>query len=49
MTIGSEDELEKLKAAGRVVANVLKAMGEALEPGVTTRELDDLGRRLLDA
>ena len=49
MTIGSEDELEKLKVAGRVVANVLKAMGQALEPGVTTRELDDLGRRLLEA
>jgi methionyl aminopeptidase len=48
MTIGSEEELEQLKAAGRVVARALKAMGEALEPGITTRELDDLGRRLLD-
>jgi len=49
MTIGSEDELEKLKAAGRLVARTLKAMGEALEPGITTRELDDLGRRMLEA
>ena len=48
MTIGSEDELEKLKVAGREVANTLKAMGEALEPGITTRELDPLGRRLLE-
>lgn len=48
MTIGSEDELEKLKVAGRVVARTLKAMGEALEPGITTRELDDIGRRLLE-
>jgi len=48
MTIGSEDELEKLKAAGRLVARTLKAMGEALEPGMTTRELDDLGRRMLE-
>jgi len=47
MTIGSEDEFEKLKVAGRVVARTLKAMGEALEPGITTRELDDIGRRLL--
>ena len=47
MTIGSEEELEALKAAGRVVARTLRAMGEALEPGITTRELDDLGRRLL--
>lgn len=48
MTIGSEDDLEKLKAAGRLVARTLKAMGEALEPGMTTRELDDLGRRMLE-
>jgi len=49
MTIGSEDDLEKLKAAGRLVARTLKAMGEALEPGITTRELDALGRALLEA
>jgi methionyl aminopeptidase len=49
MTIGSEEELEQLKAAGRLVARTLKAMGEALEPGITTRELDDLGRAMLDA
>ena len=48
MTIGSEEELEKLKAAGRLVARTLQAMGAALEPGVTTRELDDLGRKLLE-
>jgi methionyl aminopeptidase len=49
MTIGSDDDFEKLKAAGSLVARTLKAMGEALEPGMTTRELDDLGRRLLEA
>src|SRR5437868_13441413 len=49
MTIGSEEELEKLRIAGRVVARTLKAMGEALEPGITTAELDQLGRRLLEA
>ncbi|HEY0648532.1 type I methionyl aminopeptidase [Phenylobacterium sp.] len=49
MTIGNEGDLEKLKAAGRLVARTLKAMGEALEPGMTTRELDALGRALLEA
>lgn len=49
MTIGSAEELEKLKAAGRLVARTLKAMGEALEPGITTRELDQIGRRMLEA
>jgi len=48
MTIGSDEDLEKLKAAGRLVARTLKAMGEALEPGITTRELDQLGRKLLE-
>jgi methionyl aminopeptidase len=49
MTITNEDELQKLKAAGRVVAHTLAAMSEAIEPGITTRELDGLGRRLLEA
>lgn len=49
MTIGNEDDLDKLKAAGRLVARTLKAMGESLEPGITTRELDQIGRRILEA
>lgn len=49
MTIENEDQLDKLKAAGRLVARTLKAMGEALEPGMTTRELDALGRAMLEA
>lgn len=48
MTIGHDDDLEKLKAAGRIVARVLAVMGAALEPGITTKELDDLGRALLE-
>lgn len=48
MTIENEDQLDKLRAAGRLVARTLKAMGEALEPGITTRELDALGRAMLE-
>ncbi|MEJ1967696.1 MAG: type I methionyl aminopeptidase [Rhizomicrobium sp.] len=48
MTIENEDQLEKLKAAGRVVAATMKAMAAAMEPGMTTRELDALGRALLE-
>ena len=48
MTIDDEDELEALKRIGAIVADVLQAMGAALEPGMTTLELDDLGRRLLE-
>ena len=48
MTIENEDQLEKLRIIGRRVARTLAAMGEALEPGMTTKELDDLGRALLE-
>ena len=49
MTIGNDNDLEKLKAAGNLVARTLQAMGQALEPGITTRELDAIGRRMLEA
>jgi methionyl aminopeptidase len=48
MTIGSDDQLEKLRKTGRVVAQTMTAMAAALEPGMTTRELDALGRSLLE-
>ena len=39
---------QELQAAGRVVARTLDAMSKALEPGITTRELDQLGRQMLE-
>jgi methionyl aminopeptidase len=48
MTITSEDDLERLKEIGGIVARVLQAMGAALRPGISTAELDALGRRMLD-
>ena len=49
MTIENEAELDKLKVVGAAVARTLRTMGAALEPGMTTRELDDIGRQSLDA
>lgn len=49
MTISNEEELARLKDIGRIVANTLKHMGEILEPGMTTAELDGVGRRMLEA
>ncbi|AWN34581.1 type I methionyl aminopeptidase [Methylobacterium radiodurans] len=49
MTVTSEDELTALKAIGRIVAEALEAMGKAIEPGMTTRELDGVGRAFLEA
>lgn len=48
MTIDNDDDLEALKRIAKIVADVREAMGAALEPGMTTRELDDLGRALLE-
>ncbi len=48
MTITHQDELDGLKAIGRIVANTMHAMAKVMEPGMTTRELDDIGRALLE-
>ncbi|TDR90466.1 type I methionyl aminopeptidase [Enterovirga rhinocerotis] len=49
MTVSSDEELAALKEIGRIVANALEAMGKAIEPGMTTRELDEIGRKVMDA
>ncbi|MHC2000292.1 type I methionyl aminopeptidase [Methylobacterium sp. CM6241] len=49
MTVSNDDELAGLKQIGRIVADTLEAMGKAIEPGMTTRELDGIGRRIMEA
>lgn len=48
MTITHQDELDGLKIIGRIVANTMQTMATAMEPGMTTRELDDIGRAFLE-
>lgn len=48
MTITKEDELARLKDIGRIVANTMQAMAAAMESGMTTREMDAIGRALLE-
>ena len=48
MTVSDDNDLRKLQAIGRIVAQVLEGMGAAIQPGMTTAQLDDIGRRLLD-
>lgn len=48
MTIETEDDVIALKRVGRIVSYVLQEMLDAAEPGMTTRELDSLGGKLLE-
>lgn len=47
MTITTEEQLEQLKAIGRICALARETMAAAMEVGMTTRELDEIGARLL--
>jgi methionyl aminopeptidase len=47
MSIESEEDLEGLRRAGRVVALALQAMRGAVREGISTAELDDVAARVL--
>lgn len=47
MTIETQDDVVALKRIGRIVSKTLQRMLDAAEPGMTTRELDRIGERLL--
>lgn len=47
MTIENDSDIAGLKAAGHVVSTVLNRMLDALRPGISTRELDEMGAQWL--
>ena len=49
MTVSSDDDLTGLKQIGRIVADTLQVMGKAIGPGMTTGELDQVGRKFMEA
>jgi methionyl aminopeptidase len=49
MTADSEKEIQYLKAIGRICAETLRKMMGAVRAGMTTRELDEIGRAFLEA
>ncbi|MDO4581825.1 MAG: type I methionyl aminopeptidase [Bacillota bacterium] len=49
MIIKTEAEAQAMQEIGHICALVLRKMGEALEPGITTLELDAIGAALLKA
>ena len=48
MVVSNDTELQALKEIGRICATTLNRMAAAMEPGMTTRELDRIGRKLLE-
>src|SRR5512138_1500672 len=49
MTADSQKDIEYLKAIGRICAETLRKMMSLTRHGMTTRELDEIGRALLEA
>lgn len=48
MTIQSQHDIEQLMIIGKIVALTIEEMKKHAEPGITTRELDLIGRDVLD-
>jgi methionyl aminopeptidase len=47
MTIETQHDIEELQRIGSIVSRVLQHMLDAIEPGMTTRELDAIGAQML--
>lgn len=49
MSIETHEELEALRAIGRIVGRTLREMARHVRPGISTAELDAIGAKLLSA
>ena len=49
MTADSQQDIQYLKAIGRICAETLRRMQAHVRAGLTTRELDEIGRAFLEA
>jgi methionyl aminopeptidase len=43
--VKSADVIERMRVAGRVAADILQVVGDAVRPGITTEQLDELAHR----
>lgn len=49
ITIKSKEEIEIMRAGGRILASVLQKVGEKVQPGVSAEDLDKFARELVFA
>lgn len=47
VSLKTSQQIEKMRAAGRVVHHVLQAMEDAIVPGISTGELEDIAARII--
>lgn len=47
VVLKTRKEIEKMREAGRISAGALKVAGEAVEPGVSTWEIDEIARKYI--
>ena len=48
MIAKTKQEIEALKKIGKIVAEIRDAMKAATKPGMTTKEIDEIGGRLFE-
>ena len=48
ITLKSPREIEFMRGAGRITAEALNMVGEAIKPGMTTLELDAIAKRYIE-
>ena len=46
--VKSAHEIKLMQEAGRIAAAARKAAGPAVAPGITTRELDEIARKVIE-
>lgn len=47
VTIKSAKEIERMRKAGKILANVHNELGKAIKPGMSTKDIDILGEKLI--
>lgn len=48
VSIKSDREIELMREAGKILASVHEELGRIIEPGISTYEIDKVGRRLIE-
>lgn len=49
VSIKSEREIELMREAGRILCKVHEELGKIIQPGITTLEIDKLGKKLIES